>query len=57
MPGERLTTQEIADKLSISTRRAVTRLRNILGKLGLDNRTQAALCAIEQGIVESNPDS
>lgn len=42
------TNQEIAEELSISVRTAATHVRNILGKLHLANRTQAALYAVEQ---------
>ncbi len=45
-----LSNREIAYKLSISTRTVTTHVRNILDKLGLDNRTQAALYAVEHGI-------
>jgi DNA-binding NarL/FixJ family response regulator len=44
--------QAIADELGISERTARTHVSNILGKLGLASRTQAALWAIEQGLVE-----
>ncbi|MBE2271644.1 MAG: response regulator transcription factor [Anaerolinea sp.] len=42
---------QIADELSISINTVKTHLRNILDKLQLDNRTQAATYAIEHGIV------
>jgi len=42
--------REIALTLSISTRTVTTHIRNILDKLGLDNRTQAALYALQHGI-------
>lgn len=42
--------QEIALKLVISTRTVATHVGNILGKLHLANRTQAALYALDQGI-------
>lgn len=45
-----LTNQEIAARLSVSARTVTTHVRNILDKLGLDNRTQAALYAVQQGI-------
>jgi len=45
-----LSNHEIALELSISTRTVTTHVRNILTKLGLDNRTQAALYAVEHGI-------
>lgn len=41
---------DIAVELSISTRTVTTHVRNILDKLGLANRTQAALYAVEHGI-------
>jgi len=47
-----LSNQEIARKLSISTRTVTTHVRNILEKLRLDNRTQAALYAVEHGFVK-----
>jgi DNA-binding NarL/FixJ family response regulator len=47
-----LSNREIALKLSISTRTVTTHVRNILDKLELDNRTQAALYAVEHGIVK-----
>lgn len=46
-----LSNREIASKLSISTRTVTTHVRNILDKLELDNRTQAALYAVDHGIV------
>jgi DNA-binding NarL/FixJ family response regulator len=46
-----LSNREIAFKLSISTRTVTTHVRNILDKLELDNRTQAALYAVEHGFV------
>ena len=47
---------QIADKLVISVNTVKTHLRNILEKLQLDNRTQAATYAIEVGIVSSPSD-
>lgn len=46
-----LSNRAIADELSISTRTVTTHVRNILDKLNLENRTQAALYAVERGIV------
>ncbi len=43
--------REIAEELSVSVRTVTTHVRNILDKLHLANRTQAALFALEQGIV------
>jgi len=45
-----LSNQEIADTLFISTTTVRTHVRNLLGKLGVANRTQAALYAVESGI-------
>ena len=45
-----LSNREIAETLTVSTRTVTTHVRNILDKLHLANRTQAALYAIEQGI-------
>jgi NarL family two-component system response regulator LiaR len=44
------TNQEIADELVISERTVRTHITNILAKLRLSNRTQAALFALRQGI-------
>jgi NarL family two-component system response regulator LiaR len=43
--------RQIAQKLSVSVRTVSSHVRNILDKLHLANRTQAALYALEQGIV------
>jgi len=45
-----LSNREIADELTVSVRTVTTHVRNILDKLHLANRTQAALYAVEQGI-------
>jgi NarL family two-component system response regulator LiaR len=44
------TNQEIADDLVLSERTVRTHITNILAKLGLSNRTQAALYALREGI-------
>jgi DNA-binding NarL/FixJ family response regulator len=44
--------KEIAADLQISERTARTHVSNILGKLGLTSRTQAALWAVRQGLVK-----
>jgi NarL family two-component system response regulator LiaR len=45
-----LSNQEIAARLVISERTAGTHISNILGKLHLANRTQAALYALREGL-------
>lgn len=52
-----LSNQEIADALVISERTARTHVSNILGKLGVASRTQAALLAIREGIAPAPPAS
>jgi len=47
-----LSNQEIADQLVISEWTVRTHVRNILGKLHLANRTQAALYALREGLAE-----
>lgn len=49
--AEGLSNQEIANRLVISNRTARTHVSNILAKLGLPSRTQAALYAIKTGLV------
>ena len=44
------TNQEIADELVLSERTVRTHITNILAKLQLTNRTQAALYALREGI-------
>jgi DNA-binding NarL/FixJ family response regulator len=45
-----LSDRQVADALVISERTARTHVRNILSKLGVASRTQAALLAIREGI-------
>jgi DNA-binding NarL/FixJ family response regulator len=45
-----LSNQQIADSLVISERTARTHVSNVLGKLGVASRTQAALLAIREGV-------
>ena len=45
-----LSNQDIADKLIIGERTVRTHVSNILGKLHLANRTQAALYALKEGL-------
>ena len=44
--------KEIATELDISERTARTHVSRILRKLGLSSRTQAALWAVRQGLVD-----
>jgi NarL family two-component system response regulator LiaR len=46
-----LTNREIAQKLVISEKTVKTHVSNILGKLRLSDRTQAAIYALRQGLV------
>jgi DNA-binding NarL/FixJ family response regulator len=49
--------KEIARRLTISERTARTHVSNILHKLGLTSRTQAALLAVREGLAgRSRPD-
>lgn len=52
--AEGMSNREIALKLNISVRTVTTHVRNILDKLHLANRTQAALYAVEQGYSNEN---
>ncbi len=47
--------KEIAGVLGITERTARTHVSNILGKLGLASRTQAALFAVREGLIEPTP--
>lgn len=47
-----LSNQEIARKLSIEVSTVSTHIRSLFSKLGLTNRTQAALYAVEHGLTE-----
>jgi DNA-binding NarL/FixJ family response regulator len=48
-----LSNRDIAAQLSVSLRTVTTHVRNILDKLHLANRTQAALYAHQHGLTES----
>jgi NarL family two-component system response regulator LiaR len=50
-----LPNQEIAEKLSLSERTVRTHVGNILNKLHLANRTQAALYAVREGLAKLDP--
>jgi DNA-binding NarL/FixJ family response regulator len=53
--GHGRSNKEIATDLGITERTARTHVSNILGKLGLTDRTQAALYAVREGLVDANP--
>jgi NarL family two-component system response regulator LiaR len=48
--------QEIADELVVSERTVGAHVSNILGKLHLANRTQAALYALREGLTDLSPE-
>lgn len=50
-----LSNQEIAGHLSIGTATVRTHVSSLLSKLGLSNRTQAALYAMEHGLIKPGP--
>lgn len=47
-----LSNQGIADQLCLSERTVAKHIGNLLGKLGLENRTQAALYALREGLAK-----
>ncbi|MCZ9338968.1 response regulator transcription factor, partial [Streptomyces sp. TRM76130] len=49
--GAGCSNREIADELAISERTARTHVSNVLRKLQLNSRTQAALVAVREGLV------
>ena len=53
--GQGASNKEIAAALFITERTARTHVSNILGKLGLASRTQAALYAVENKLAERTP--
>ncbi|MGH2627462.1 MAG: ATP-binding protein [Anaerolineales bacterium] len=52
-----LTNREIAERLVISAKTAEIHVGNILGKLGLKSRAQAAALALEHGLADAAPPS
>src|SRR5262245_31423157 len=44
--------KEIADRLSISEETVKSRVKNILSKLGAEDRTHAAMIGLKRGIIE-----
>lgn len=50
--AEGLSDQEIAKKINVVPRTASTHVSHILDKLGVDNRTKAALYALKTGLVD-----
>lgn len=50
-----LSNREIAEKMVVSERTVGSHVSNILEKLNLSNRTQAALFALREGIAELDP--
>jgi len=51
-----MSNQEISEQLDLSTHTVARHINNILGKLHLANRTQAALYALRQGIASLDAD-
>jgi DNA-binding NarL/FixJ family response regulator len=49
--AEGLTNADIAETLSVSQNTVKTHIRNIFSKLGVSDRTQAAIWAIRNGLV------
>lgn len=50
--GEAKTNQQIAEELFIGVKTVKTHVSNILAKLGLEDRTQAAVYAVKNGLVD-----
>jgi two-component system, NarL family, response regulator LiaR len=51
-----LTNREIGEQLNIAERTVTTHVSRILGKLGLENRTQAAFYAYREGLIGDEQD-
>ncbi len=54
MIGKGFTNREIAEKLVISETTVKTHVSHLLGKLGVEDRTQAAIWAVKHGLVEED---
>lgn len=46
------TTEEIAKKLHISTKTARNHISNVIGKLGVESRTQAIIMLLKNGLIK-----
>jgi NarL family two-component system response regulator LiaR len=55
--GRGLANKQIARQLSIAEKTVKTHVSHVLSKLGLADRTQAALYAVRRGLVEGGPES
>lgn len=55
--GKGFTNQDIASKLYISTNTVKTHVSNILRKLKVENRTEAALLAFDKGLIQGDESS
>ena len=54
LPAQRLTNRRIAERLVVSERTVRFHVSNVLAKLGLDNRVQAARYALEHRWVDAD---
>jgi DNA-binding NarL/FixJ family response regulator len=55
--GRGLANKQIARQLSIAEKTVKTHVSHVLGKLGLGDRTQAALYAVRTGLVDPGPET
>jgi NarL family two-component system response regulator LiaR len=55
--GQGQSNRKIAEALVISEKTAKAHVSNILGKLGLEDRTQMAIYAIKNGLVDQDKSS